>query len=284
MVRKAIEPNNLLYHFLQHDLATDDVWLFHALVARLVVRLGVWMPVDIYARLPILVPYARRDPKCRGSVRNGIPDAWGSPDEKGYFRDDNSLVKGLPRSMTVSSTLGQYSGRQIKSGFVACHVWREIDGDQLASRNPLTYSFVPNLVWLPAQVAGLTDREGSFAQQFLQALSHRIYRPVEVARDHEDIVDAAWDLLPIPNGVPDAALPDVTELNCFVADEAFFHRRAHTIGAVAAALRTGAPTDKVVSRRYTDGIPGLAPASRTALAELLERYATAVDTSGSSTE
>ena len=173
MARKAIEPSNLLYHFLQHDLAADDVWLFHALVARLVVRLGVWMPVDVYARLPILVPYARRDPSCRGSVRHGMPDAWGSPDENGYFRDDNSLVKGVPRSMMVSSTLEQYSDRHVTSGFVACHVWREIAGDQLASRNPLTYSFVPNLVWLPAQVAGLTDREGSFAQQFLQALSHQ---------------------------------------------------------------------------------------------------------------
>jgi hypothetical protein len=102
MGARRIDTKNLLYQFLQHDLASDDIWLFQALVARVVVRLGIWLPVDVYAQIPLLVPYARRDPLCRGDVRRGIPDAWGAPDDTGYFRDDNSLIKGLPRSMAIA--------------------------------------------------------------------------------------------------------------------------------------------------------------------------------------
>jgi hypothetical protein len=48
-----------------------------------------------------------------------------------------------------------------------------------APRNALTYSFLPNLVWLPSQLAKLSDREGSFVQT-LAAVSRRIYRGVKL--------------------------------------------------------------------------------------------------------
>ena len=276
MPERSVETSNLLYHFLQHDLAADDVWLFQALVTRLVVRLGIWVSVDAYRRTPLLVPYARRDPTCRGNPRMGTPDAWGTPDEDGYFRDDNSLVKGLPRSMKIASTLRQYAGRQLATGFVACHIWRELRDGELASRNALTYSFIPNLVWLPAQVAGLTDREGSFAQQYLQAVSRHIYEGAPVHPDHADLVETAWRLLPEPVGIPDAALPDPAKLNFFVAAPSFFARRVRVVASVAQAMRSGAPETKVVSRRFTEGIPRISAAHRQAMATLLERYAAAV--------
>jgi hypothetical protein len=272
---RSVETENLLYHFLQHDLAADDVWLFQALVARLVVRLGIWLPLEVYSRAPHLVPYARRDPDSRGDKRRGLPDAWGSPDAHGYFRDDNSLVKGVPRSMRISSTLRRYEGRRLGSGFVACHIWRQLEGE-LASRNPLTYSFAPNLVWLPAQVAGLTDREGSFAQQFLQATSRHIYSRAAVRAGHVERVESAWALLPAPAGIPVAALPTLSKLNFFVADEGFFTRRARTADAVATGMRSGAPAGKIVSTRYTEGIPNIPANARMALAADLERYADAV--------
>jgi hypothetical protein len=273
---QPIDTRNLLYHFLQHDLASDDVWLFQALVARLVVRLGIWLPIDVYARMPLLVPYARRDPTCRGNKRLGIPDSWGTPDENGYFRDDNSLVKGVPRPMTITSTLRHYVQRSLGSGFVACHVWRVTQDEQLASRNPLTYSFVPNLVWLPAQVAGLTDREGSFAQQYLQAVSRHIYAHTSVNHPHTELVDSAWDLLPDSAGIPDTALPAVDDLNYFVADESFFRRRVRIISSVAEALESEMPTAKVVSRRYTEGIPHVPLRARSNLATNLRRYAAGI--------
>ena len=42
--------------------------------------------------------------------------------------------------------------------------------------DPLAYSFVPNLVWLPSEVAKLTDRQDSFVQRYVQAISTRLYR------------------------------------------------------------------------------------------------------------
>src|ERR1700675_4401590 len=95
--RKLGEGNVLMYHFFQKTLLEADAEQFHALTARLVVALGVWLPPEAYQRYPVLVPYAVRDPKCRGDKRRGDPDQWGAPDVRGRFRDDNSLVKGVPR-------------------------------------------------------------------------------------------------------------------------------------------------------------------------------------------
>ena len=69
---------------------------------QLVVSLGIWLDPRVYRELPLLVPYAVRDPHSR-EKSTGLPDAWGSPNEHGYFRDDNSLVKGVPRALHVAS-------------------------------------------------------------------------------------------------------------------------------------------------------------------------------------
>ena len=61
-------------------------------------------------------------------------------------------------------------------------------GSELSSRDLDTYSFVPNLVWLPTQVAKLTDREGSFAQAYLQALSSKIYNRLQVPHQFSSLV------------------------------------------------------------------------------------------------
>jgi hypothetical protein len=266
----------VLYHYLQKELYEEDVWLFQGLVARLVVRLGVWISPSVYGRLPLLAPYARRDPGCRGRPKEGIPDQWGSPDERAYFRDDNSLVKGVPRTMRIKSSAPHYDRRCIGRGFVAAHVWRNIHDEDLASRNPLTFSFVPNLVWLPAHVAGLTDREGSFSQQYLQAVSHNIYRQAPVEAGHRKLVDRIWDLIPEPPNIPPQSLPKVDELNLFEADDKFFKRRATALDRVAMALLTGEPTGKVVSERYTRGIPSIPEAERKALGDFLTSYRKAV--------
>lgn len=168
------------------------------LAARLISTLGVWMHPDVYERLPILVPYAVRDPLVRGNKAKGISDSWGAPNDAGYFRDDNSLVKGLPRSLEIDGpSRGPYRGARIGTGFVAAHVWRTLtDGAGLSARNPATYSFVPNLVWLPGEIAALTDREGSFAQLYVQALAQKVYRHRTVAPRLAPVVEHAWSLLP----------------------------------------------------------------------------------------
>ena len=265
-----IKTEGLLYHFLQRELWDDDVWLFQSLASRLILRLGIWLSPVAYSRLPWLVPYARRDPTCRGNKKLGLPDAWGSPDDQGFVRDDNSLLKGVPRSMTVQSTLGAYVGRRVDTGFVAAHVWRRIDHELLAARHHLTYSFVPNVIWLPADVAKLTDREGSFAQQFVQALAVKIYRAVAVPASLEELVEEAWEMLPVPASIPPQALPEVSELNFFEPSPEFYLRRRRTFLTVASALHQGGASSKVVASRYAPGLHAVDPSVRTALARRLE--------------
>ena len=91
-----IDGGGVLYHFLQNDLLKTDVWLFQMIVARLVASLGIWFRPSLYQQWPLLVPYAVRDPHSRGNKKLGIADQWGTPDDAGYFRDDNSLIKKLP--------------------------------------------------------------------------------------------------------------------------------------------------------------------------------------------
>jgi hypothetical protein len=274
---KSLDADRLFYHYLQRELQTSDIWLFQMLTARLVVALGVWIHPSIYEQLPIMVPYAVRDPKCRGNKAAGIPDAWGSPDGSGLFRDDNSLVKGLPRSLTISSPSALFDGRRIGRGFVAAHVWRELTSEGLASRNPLTYSFVPNLVWLPSEVAALTDREGSFVQTYTQALAMKIYRHHPVAGPLAEIAERAWDLLPAPTAIPEQGLPDIESLNYFRPNATWVNDRYKKIMQVADALTAvsagATPTGKIISDRYTQGLPSVAASAAKKLASSLQAFA-----------
>jgi hypothetical protein len=247
------------------------------LTARMVVDLGIWLSPSVYRRLPIPLPYAVRDPSCRGDKSKGLPDEWGSPNAEGLFRDDNSLVKGLPRSLPIRSPLRElYDGRRMGTGFVAAHVWRELRGTGLASRDPLTYSFVPNVVWLPSDVAKLTDREGSFAQTYLQALSMKIYREDRVGKGLESIVEQAWTKLPHPLGIPKEGLPEIADLNFFEPTEGFLQRRiskiTEVVRAVDAVLAGRRLEGRVIASRYTSGLPSVPHKTLDQLKSHLESY------------
>jgi hypothetical protein len=256
---KPIEGNDLLYHFFQKILFEEDVEQFHELAKRLVVSLGVWLPREAYRRYPLLVPYAIRDPKCRGDKRRGLPDEWGTPDSTGLFRDDNSLIKGIPRSLPVVGN-SLMNGRKLGTSFVAAHVWRKLGDGGDAPRNALTYSFLPNLVWLPSQLAKLSDREGSFVQTLLQAISLKIYRSVKLSPPLSEFAEAAWAPLPEREGAA-LSLPDMAELNFFAFDENWLDRRIKTLRIVTEALAGVAsgkvPSRKIVSSRYGSGLATL---------------------------
>jgi hypothetical protein len=276
---KPIEGNDLLYHFFQKTLLEEDAEQFHALTTRLVTSLGVWLPPEAYKAYPLLVPYAVRDPKCRGDRRKGLPDEWGAPNAAGLFRDDNSLIKGIPRSLAVVNPANRIMhGRKLGTSFVAAHVWRKLADGGDAPRNPLTYSFLPNLVWLPSQLAKLSDREGSFVQTLLQAISRAIYRDVELSPDVAQFAEAAWALLPTRESMPD--LPDLSSLNFFALDESWRQRRIKTLKIVAEAVAASgsgtAHSGKVVSSRYGAGLALLPPSSTADLAASLAGYLSAV--------
>lgn len=276
-----IDGTNVLYHFLQKDFQVANEHAFSLLFAGVVCALGVWFSPDTYAELSHLAPYARRDPESRGNKAKGIPDQWGSPDADGYMRDDNSEIKGLHRSLKVATTrTGTYRGRSLGVGFVASHVWRTppaLRSDMLlAARDPLTYSFVPNLIWLPSSVAGLTDREGSFAQRYLQALSTKIYRNLRVSASLQPLVNEAWARLPIPTDVPDESLPDLDELNFFEHSDAFITRRRKKIETIRRALgeleKGVVPSGKILHGRYDDAIAAVDGGARRRLAQRLDAF------------
>ena len=267
-----LDGGRVLYGYLQHELLRTDVWLFQMLTARLIVGLGVWLGPEIYAHQPLLRPYAVRDPEARGNRSRGVPDQWGSPNEEGLFRDDNSLIKRLPYSLPVRAPRNRrYDGARLHRGFVASHVWRTLRNEAgLASRNRLTYSFVPNLVWLPREISMLTDREGSFVQEYIQALSLKLYRSVPISDALRPMVEEAWSLLPEPRAIPPEGIPSAEELNTFIPNQRIFRTWVRDLERVIEALRTLREgrrlSGKVAARRY--GL-GLSEKSRKTL-EMLE--------------
>ncbi len=206
----------------------------------------------------------------------------------GFTRRHRSLSrrqqsrKDLLKSLAIKSASNRlYNGRRIGQGFVAAHVWREMTDGGLALRNHLTYSFIPNLVWLPAQVAKLSDREGSFVQTYLQAISVKVYRHVDVAPALQHVVNDAWSLLPEPTGIPEQGLPTTEELNFLEVTDAFVARRLASARSVANALDgidKGDPPDwKVISTRYTDGLTLMDAQSLSSLREWLSKYIAVLD-------
>ncbi|MCH8900293.1 MAG: hypothetical protein IH942_07365 [Acidobacteria bacterium] len=280
MAVRLIDGNNILYHYLQKDLQDRDPELFGALVADLIASLGIWLPQDAYQRMPLLLPWAVRDPDSRGNKRRGIEDQWGSPNDEGRFRDDNSLIKGLPKRLAiVPGLVSEYRNARMGNGFVAAHIWRIRADGELATRRWDTYSFVPNIMWLPAQVAKLTDREGAYAQRYLQALSLKLYRDAPITDDLRPFVEAPWSLLPDP-GIPEADLPDLSDLSFFECDDTFFASRKRAIGDVLGALQSLERGDilnkKLISSRYGDGLPSVSAGRRSALMGELASYLAAL--------
>lgn len=283
-----LNGENILYHYLQKDLLIKDVWLFQMLAARLVSSLGIWFHPSIYKQIPILLPFARRDSTCRKNCNKERIEQWGSPDENGYFRDDNSLIKGIPKGLKVKSALKDiYDGQKIGAGFVACHVWRISDmngrseNTSFTTQNPIVYSFVPNLVWLPKQVAKLTDREGSFAQLYLQALSYKIFRNIEVPEKLKPIVLKSWDILARPSGIPDQGLPEIDELNFFMGVNTFIIRRRKSIEDVYKGIKNILNGDrslkKLISSRYSNGLSNIKKEKLEKMENLLGNYLLLLD-------
>ena len=272
--KRLVHGDDLLYRFFQTGLETRAE-LFAAVPQLLATTMGVWLPLDAYERWPVLLPWIVRDPQCRGNSRKGLRDEWSSPDDRGYLRDDNSLIKGLPRALSISGPKGSHlHDARMGSEFVACHIWRIVDHTDLASRHPLLNSFIPNLVWLPGQVAKLSDRQGGVIQRTLEAVSYAVYRDAPVLPHLRPIAEEAWDMIPPPTVTLQDFAP--TDLNWFRTTSAFFRTRTSRLDSVIEALDAidqGLPLgERVVTRRYAAGLPLVPHADRSALKVHLGRF------------
>lgn len=270
--RFSVHGDSHLHHYrsrLEEAQATHTV-------QELLTQVGIWLPLDVYFRWPVMLPFAVRDLACRPTGHPEGKNEWGAPDAMGYFRDDNSLIKGLVRSLEISAPQSRgLSGARTSGGFVAAHIWRVVkDSDLLATRISGLNSFVPNLVWLPREIAKLSDIEGGEVQRTLQAMSLAIYRSSPVAPQLQQIVDECWHQLPIPEAEIDDV--DKQNLNWFVSTPKFLAVRSMRVRQVASALdrlEQFVPlTQKVVSSRYTAGLPMVAPENRLRLRKSLEPF------------
>jgi hypothetical protein len=271
--RRVVHGDDLLYRFFNNLLAEEDA-AFAGIPQLLLEAMAIWLPPDTYSRMPILVPWVVRDPTCRGKPRRGVPDQWGSPDDHGFLRDDNSLIKSLPRSLPVTGPArGGLEGARIGTEFVAAHVWRKVNGSAvLASRWAELNSFVPNIVWIPGQVAKLTDREGSPVQEVLQVMSWQIYRRVAIDEQYRGVVTAAWERLPVPDRRIRTIDPE--RLNWFQPTDSFYATRERRLRTVVNALRDlelgQQPSTKVITTRYGEGLTTVGLEARLTLRRYLE--------------
>jgi hypothetical protein len=254
---RRVNGYDIIYHYLQKVIAAQNDDFSRNLISRLILDLSIWLPVRLYQEMPILFPQCVRDPKIKD---NG----WGTANEDGFFRDNNNLLKNLVVGYDIQSgKTGIYRTAARGRGFTACHVWRriKIDGKAcLSATHPKTYSFVPNLAWLPAQIAKLTDREGSYAQQVLKTISHALYSPYKEM--HPQPLAAIWDSLEAPG--LDLRI-DPGELNTFkISERSIKLRRNYILRDLHAIENTVLDGVKLEnggrSRRYLPSlheIPGL---------------------------
>lgn len=228
MSSKKSNADNVIYHYIQKILMADPSnpdKFARDLIDHLIIDLGIWIDPSIYSEIPVLAPFVIRDSSCRKKNPNTGKDEWGFANAAGYMRDDNSIIKAIPNALTISSPYELFNGLKRGTGYVACHVWRELPiQNTIACQNPKTNSFIPNLVWLPKQIASLTDRDGSYAQQLIEKISYEIYRNRSLSENCHVDVNRIWNMLPCPK----IALPagfDLHKLNYFKSDNKWLKRR-----------------------------------------------------------
>lgn len=225
--KKEIDGENILYHILQKQIidtseAENPCPEVKFMIEQLILYGGIWFSPKIYEEIPVLLPYVIRDPKCRDQDPATGKDTRGEATLKGLMPDDNSSIKGIPKSLKIKSCWKEMNGKTMANGFVASHVWRKlVDKDLLASRWECTNSFIPNLVWLPRQISKLTDREGTYAQKFIQHISCKLYRNITI---QEPLLADIWKQLEDPGITPICKI-DLEKLHYFDYNDKLIKRR-----------------------------------------------------------
>ena len=271
-----LSGDNLLYPYLQKQLLEEDIWLYQMLVTRMIKTLGVWPHPRTVSALPVMYPHVIRDESARG--RKAGTEQWGSPTPEGYLRDDNSKIKecGLKNiPFETKSPLFQSKRIGQGTGWVVAHIWQFRKDGTRASRHHLTNSFLPNLVWLPKDLAKLSDIKGSFVQSYLKALSHKIYGNIESSGYRGRIAKEAWKQLEVPD-IPEQGLPDSSELNFFTHDPRWVLKKFDELSLVLESLKDVAkgltPRSKLKPSRYRDNLAGLEHSKTLPLRRLLQKY------------
>jgi hypothetical protein len=184
--------------FLKKSYGRDLSCLTEEEIIELVVQFAIWPEIGSYLNAPWLARYAvrrqrhRTDERAPGDKR----DLWGMPDEMGYFADDNSLLKSTYKNLLITGPNNPYKTSKLSTGLVCCHIWPATTSD------PLLFSFLPNLVWLPKSLSGFTDvykgRDIHSVHYVIQELSYRRFRELTTRVGIEDC-NLAWNKLVRPS-------------------------------------------------------------------------------------
>jgi len=266
----TVDGQNILYHYLQKSILLENSDFSKELIKRLLVDLSIWIPPTFYKKMPIILPYAVRDRSCRKKGLDG-KDEWGKADEKGFLRDDNTLIKCVVRSFPInSSRINTYDGKKLGTGFVASHIWGKVTLDDRtfnSSRHYLFNSFVPNIVWLPAQIAKLTDREGSYSQQLLKAISYKIYRQIALPLE----LDKIWNTLLCPNDLSQINI-DLKEINFFSVTDDWLRKRISLLKSEMDTILGQPVRDSVKCSNYLPSLQEISPNRKKELSDWLMAY------------
>jgi hypothetical protein len=203
-------------------------------------RHGVWLPPELYAVMPVLLPHVLRDNSCRNKNKPGAVDEWGWPSPEGYLRDDNSRVKNLITHYTSVLRVGHSPdasllGAGLAGGYTACHVWPD--------RDPGRNTFVANLVWLPTVVSRLSDATPGpplAAHTFLRRLACSLFRPVVTHQAVAAIANQAWPFLAVDGTIALRPLPPPGEVHWFSVTGEWVEARHHELSLVVSLLRSRA--------------------------------------------
>jgi hypothetical protein len=214
----VVDGQNIVYHIIQKKIIQAvDVDNPPAEVKFMIEQLllwgGVWFRPKAYEQIPVLRPYAIRNSSCRN--KDPEKDTWAQANSKGLMKDDNSSIKDLPKSLPIISEWKEINGKKLGKSWVASHVWMSMQTrDDHACEWERTNSFIPNLVWLPSQLSKLTDRDGSYAQQFLKHISYQLYSKIRIANP---MISGIWSELKDPGITPESKF-SLDDLNYFDSD------------------------------------------------------------------
>ena len=276
-----VDGNHLLYRLFAHLLEEKDE-VAQQIAMKMIIEMSIWLPLELYRECPVMLPWAVRNPNCRKHTKDGIkyPENWGAPNENGYQMDDNTLIKGIPRSLKVTGNKrgSQLIGKRIGKSFVASHIWREIENDEnLASRIPELNSFVPNLVWLPTQISKLSDIEDGIIQDMLKHATWEIYRHAPVNPKYKEHTEAIWRKLePDIGKFKSLKKFDPENLLFFESTDKFIDKRINITKKALSFIEicsngSSKPKPKMTGR-YAKGLPLVSEANLAKLLAAVRKY------------
>lgn len=252
----VVDGQNIVYHIIQKKIiqafdADNPPAEVKFMIEQLLLWGGVWFTPKAYEQIPVLRPYVIRNSGCRN--KDPKKDTWAQSNSKGLMQDDNTSIKDVPKHLPIISGWKEIRRKTIGLHWVASHVWMSMETRaEHACEWERTNSFIPNLVWLPKQLSKLTDRDGSYAQQFLKHLSYLLYSKIG---NTNPMISGIWRELKDPGITPESTF-SLDDLNYFDSDakwindkKASLHRELQSILDIL--NNPSATADSIYNDRYT---------------------------------